>query len=290
MTGEHTAHAQFYKAFAEVTHVSVIFKDEVWATREGRQGVGCGIFVAKSVDGSYFALKKDYGSKVSLIQELVEKVIGNVAQEGTTAAVGEQMVVGGVPIDVIAVPYEEAFGAKCRKCVSPRKVVSVTSMECAGAVEAGGAVADPNMVHDVSKRVLHARRATSAKTESVVTAVASPEHVSRKWHATSSVSSDTKPVESSERVTRKRGATSTVTSDTKPVKSSERVTRTRCAASTVTSDTKPVKSSERVTRTRCAASTITSDTKPVKSSECVSRKRRAASTVMSVQSVATVAK
>ncbi len=125
-------------AVTTLTHVGVVFKDEVWATREGRQGVGCGIFVAKSVDGSYFALKKDYGSKVSLIQELVEKVIRNVAQEGTAAAVGEQMVVGGVPIDVIAVPYEEAFGAKRRKCVSPCKVVSVMSMECAGAVEAGG--------------------------------------------------------------------------------------------------------------------------------------------------------
>ncbi len=168
-------------AVTTLMHIGVVLQDEVWATREGCQGVGCGIHVGKAINGSFFPLKKDYGSKVSLVQELVEKVIGKVAQEGTTAAVGEQMVVGGVPIDVITVPYEEAFSAKHRKCGSPRKVLSVTSMECAGVDETVGGLSPkgvllspvcasrsaPTVLPDVTKRVLHTRRVTSAKTESV---------------------------------------------------------------------------------------------------------------------------
>ena len=206
-----------------LTHIGVVLQDEVWAMHEGRQGVGCGIHVGKAIDGLCFALKKDYGSKVSLVQELVEKVIGKVTQEGTTAAVGEQMVVGGVPIDVITVPYEEAFGVKCRKCGSPRKVLSATSMECAGGDETVGGLSPegvllspvrvsrsaPTMLPDVTKCVLRTRCATSAKTESVVSVPKpseAPEPVRRKWHDASTVVSDVSP----EHTKQTRRAASTV--------------------------------------------------------------------------------
>ncbi len=219
------------------THIGVVFQDEVWATYEGCQGVSCGIHIGKAIDGSFFPLKKDYGSKVSLVQELVEKVIGNVAQEGTTAAVGEEMVVGGVLVDVVAVPYEVVYGAKCHKCVSPCKVLSVTSMECAGADEGGGlpskdVVASPvhashsapTVVPVVTKRVLHTRRVTSVKTESVLaSALASPEHGSWKRRAASTVVSVEKQVVSPECMKWKRCAASTVASVEKQVVSPERM-------------------------------------------------------------------
>ncbi len=258
-------------AVTMLMHISMVWQDQVWAMREGRQGVGCGIHVGKAIDGSFFPLKKDYGSKVSLVQELVEKVIGNVAQEGTTAAVGEEMVVGGVPVDVVAVPYKVAFGVKHRKRVSPCKALSVMSTECAGVDEAGGGLSSegvvaspvhascsaPTVLPDVTKCVLRTRCATSVKTESVLaSALASPEHGNRKCCAASSVASVLKLSETPEPVSQKRCAAPTVVSVEKQVVSPERTKRMCCAASSVLIVPKPV---ERVRRKHHAASTFASD-------------------------------
>ncbi len=82
-------------AVTTLTHIGVLYKDEIWEMHRKWQGVSCSLFVAKATDGSFFPVKKDYSSKVSLVQELVETCIGNMAPEGTVAAVGEPMLVGG---------------------------------------------------------------------------------------------------------------------------------------------------------------------------------------------------